>query len=209
MSTPDIISKLGDELGKGITTEVQVVYLLAGIRKLIERDNLEEEYAALNFHCDWVLHSRLDRAGAKTVLRPFDDAHVTMRRHMDLPRDLRAEIDRISKMKTFEQELTKFLATRGLPPLTKLRPDGWVHFLHLYAKVIEDIPLVVKTSPPNEFANITSLTVRCELAGNTVLGLREGHQFYKVVWIIQDKDGECGEIFVINSFEINPEQLAE
>lgn len=32
MSTPEIIRKLSEELDKGITTEVQVVYVLAGVR---------------------------------------------------------------------------------------------------------------------------------------------------------------------------------
>jgi hypothetical protein len=95
-----------------------------------------------------------------------------------------------------------------LPSLTKLRPDGWVHFLHLYARVIEDIPLVVKTSAQNEFANIVSITVRCELAPQVYREHGREDQFYKVAWIIQDKNGGSGEIFVINSFEVNPEQQA-
>jgi len=216
MATPDILSKLGEELRKGITTEVQVVYLLAGIRKLIERGDLEEEFATLNFHCDWVLHSHLDRAGAKAMLRPFDEAHVLLREHMklrDLPKELHDEIDRISKMKTFEEELTKFLAVYRLPSLTEHRPDGWTHFLHLYAKVIEDIPLVVKTAPRSTstnpasaqhvFANVASVTVHCELAQGTLRELGREDQLYKISWIIQDKDGRSAEVFVINSFEIN------
>lgn len=50
MSTRDIISKLTKELDAGITTEVQVVYVLAGVRKLIERDGLEDQYKDLRFH---------------------------------------------------------------------------------------------------------------------------------------------------------------
>ena len=37
--TEEIIRKLTAQLNNGITTEVQVVYLLVGIRKLIERDD--------------------------------------------------------------------------------------------------------------------------------------------------------------------------
>jgi hypothetical protein len=70
--TPDIIRKLGGELDTGITTEVQVGYLLAGIRKLIERDKIEDQYAGLKFHCDWALHARMDRAAARAILKQFD-----------------------------------------------------------------------------------------------------------------------------------------
>jgi hypothetical protein len=40
--TRDIIQKLKEQIEAGITTEVQVVYLLTGVRKLIERDEVED-----------------------------------------------------------------------------------------------------------------------------------------------------------------------
>ena len=52
----------------------------------------------------------------------------------DLPPELRREIDRISKMRSFKEELYKFLRINGLPSLDKNRSDGWVHFLHLYQR---------------------------------------------------------------------------
>ncbi len=144
--TPDIIRKLTAELKAGITTEVQVVYMLAGIRKIIERDNIGGQYPDLKFHCDWALHSSMDRAAAKKVLRQFDAAHALLQNNIELhnlPRPLRSEINRISQMHSFETELGNFLNVYGLPPITLHRNDGWVHFLHLYTKVIEDVPLVV------------------------------------------------------------------
>lgn len=61
----EIIEKLRKELNTGITTEPQVVYLMAGIRKLIEHDNLQAKFPALNFYCNWVLHTKLERGFAK------------------------------------------------------------------------------------------------------------------------------------------------
>jgi hypothetical protein len=55
--TKDIIRKLANETEAGITTEAQVVYVLAGIRKIIERDKIGDQYAAPRFHCDWALHA--------------------------------------------------------------------------------------------------------------------------------------------------------
>jgi hypothetical protein len=145
MSTPDIRAKLTRELVAGITTEVQVVYLLAGIRKLIERDDVRDQYPDLKFH-DWALHPKLEGTGAKVILRQFDAAHPLLKGGLELhklPLELRSEIDRISRMESFHKELDKFLAKYKLPPLTMHRTDGWAHFLHLYAKVVEDIPLSV------------------------------------------------------------------
>src|ERR1700674_2888312 len=100
MSTPEIIRKLKDELDKGIATEVQTIYLLAGIRKLIERDGGEDQYADLRFHCYVALQSRMDREAAEAILRQFDAAHTLLRNGLalhQLPPALRNEIDRISK----------------------------------------------------------------------------------------------------------------
>jgi hypothetical protein len=158
MTTRDIISKLTGELNKGITTEPQVVYLLVGIRKLIERND-ESEYPNLKFHCDWALHSRLDRAGARAILRKFDAAHVFLKDNKvelgDLPADLRTEIDRISKMQSFEKELTQFLDDYGLPPLSQNRVDGWSQFLHsmrgwlktFRSKCLRELTPIPSTSP--------------------------------------------------------------
>src|SRR5947207_2263802 len=96
--TEDIIRKLTVELNKGITTEVQVVYLLVGIRKLIERDEVEEKYPALMFHCDWAVHAKLDRAPAKSILRLLDEAQPHLKAGTDLPETLQSQTDEIFQM---------------------------------------------------------------------------------------------------------------
>jgi hypothetical protein len=204
MTTRDIISKLTAELYGGIKTEVQVVYLLAGIRKIIERDKIRNQYPDLNFHCDWALHSSLDRAAAKAILREFDAAHALLRGNVKLrglPHPLRAEIDRISKMRSFETELSQFLTAYGLPQLTKNRPDGWTHFLQLYARVVEDIPLVV--SSPAVAKHITHVTVHFDQAREAVSeDPLEKEMLFRVTWTVHDKNGQSGSIFVINSYAL-------
>jgi hypothetical protein len=200
MTTRDIISKLTRELDAGITSEVQVVYMLAGVRKLIERDGVKDQYPDLNFHCDWTLHSKLEGTFAKSVLRKFDAAHALLRdKKLELralPANLKAEINRISKMRSFERELSGFLETYKLPPLTKKRPDGWGHFLYLYGKVIEDIPLVVADKTATGPKHISQVVVHLEEAPHDI----GGEALFKVTWTIHDKNGKSGEIFVINSF---------
>lgn len=215
--TSDIIRKLGAELDTGITTEVQVVYLLAGIRKLIERDKVEEEYRGLKFHCDWALHSSMDRAAAKAILKQFDSAYTLLRGNIELrtlPWELRREIDRISQMKSFKEELSLFLAAYDLPPLTRHRSDGWPHFLHLYTKVIEDIPLEVsvpalKQKPERGATDtrpdrISHVTVHCESARETLKHAYGEDVLFKVTWTIHDKNGQSGDIFILNSYSSEP-----
>lgn len=204
MSTPEIIHKLARELDAGIETEPQVVYLLAGTRKLIERDGAEANYPDLRFHCDWALHASMNRAAAMAILKKFDDAYPLLSAGAqldELPRPLAQEIDRISKMTSFEKELSQFLSDYELPQLTAARRDGWAHFLHLYAQVIADIPLMV-SAPGGEDApkNLSYVTVKFELARETLKFQEVEEVLYKVSWLIYDKAGKSGEIFVLNSF---------
>jgi hypothetical protein len=153
----------------------------------------------------------LDRAGAKAVLRKFDAVHPLLRHGVklrNLPADLKREIDRISLMRTFEKELSRFLDDYGLPPLTKNRPDGQAHFLYLYARVIEDIPLMVslpgagkqksasKGIPPVAPRHISRIVVHVGEAREDV----GGETLFRVTWTIHDKSGQSGDISVYNSF---------
>ena len=199
--TEEIIRKLTAQLNKGITTEVRVVYLLVGIRKLIERDDQRAQYPKLNFYCDWVLHSELDRSGAKAILREFDKAHRLFKRGRNLPRELQNKIEELSGMRSFEKELTGFLESYGLPPIAQ-NVDGWSHFLHLYTQVIQDIPLVVKSSSRPDAENISKLVVRFEAVTEThKFGDRED-LVYRIVWQAFDKTGGSGMYYVYNSFDI-------
>jgi hypothetical protein len=213
MATPEIIRKLTEELDKGVTTEVQVVYVLAGVRKLIERDKAEDQYPNLRFHCDWVLHSGMDRAAAKAILRQFDDAHPLLKDGIELrklPSKLMNEINRISKMKSFEEELSGFLTAYGLPSLSKHRPDGWIHFLHLYTMVIEDIPLMVslpktkaQQGPPGSAPkHISHVVVHFKKAPETIKHPQGEDVLYTVTWRIHDKNGGSGDLDVYNTFSI-------
>src|SRR6266481_1334841 len=163
--TADIIKKLTALLTKGIETEAQVVYLLVGVRKLLEQQDAKKRYAYLTFHCDWALHSKLRGTMAQRVLKSFDAASVGLRAKLklhDLPDKLRKDIDQISKMTLFEREMDRFLEANGVPTIGTIREEGWARFIHLYSRVIEDCPLVMTTKNPS--ASIVSVTLRVEPA---------------------------------------------
>jgi hypothetical protein len=194
---PHIITKLQNEISVGLRTEAQVVYVLAEIRKIIEQNDLEENYKYLLFHCNWALHSKMDRAAAQEVLVHFDEAHAILRSGIelhDLPTELQREIKAISGMTKFEEELSLFLQNHQIIDLTANGPDSWPHFLQLYAGVIEDCPLVIKQN--NNSSGVTKVTVHLEKAARQV----SGQNYYKISWEVTDRSGASGEIFVINSF---------
>jgi hypothetical protein len=99
-------------------------------------------------------------------LSKFDAANPHLKAGVELHQllsELRTEIDNISQMKYFKKELADFSQANGLPSISVACPDRWIHFVHLYAKVVEDCPLVI--SAKNAYtAWVESVTVSFELA---------------------------------------------
>jgi hypothetical protein len=209
MTPPQIFGKMEVLLSQGITTEAQVVYLMAAVRKLLEQRHTDENevmtFDYLKFHCDWALHSQLYGRMAQKILRLFEAANLELKAGGELhnlPDGLNRQIEFISKMTYFERELTRFLEINGLPSLHETRSDGFAHFLHLYAKVIEDCPLVM--SAKNTTASVASVTIRVDFAKQSPADGDD--MFYKVNWLVSDKNGKSGNIYVINSFELIPKE---
>jgi hypothetical protein len=69
--TPDILKKLDALLSAGITDEMQVVYLMSGVRKLLERQQAKKQYRYLTFHCDWTLHPKIGRTRCTRCTQVF------------------------------------------------------------------------------------------------------------------------------------------
>jgi hypothetical protein len=199
MTQPQMIGKLAAQLSAGISTEAEASYLMVGVRKLLEHQQAKEKFKYLKFHCDWALHSKLDGATAQEMLNQFEDASRYFKTGVelcDLPSGLGTEIERISKMEYFEDELEEFLKSNGLPTLNK-SSDGWIHFLHLYAKIVEDCPLVMTAK--NATASVAGVTLNIDMGKASERG--SGPDVWFIVrWTILDKHGLSGEIFVVNQF---------
>ncbi len=199
--TADIIKKLTALLTKGIETEAEVVYLLVGIRKLLEQQDAKKQYEYLTFHCDWVLHPELEGTTAQRVLKSFDAANAHLRapaRFESLPDELQREVTHITTMAGFQHEIDNFLTSNGLSTVDTMRPEGWAHFIHLYSRVIEDCPLVIKMK--DQSASIVSVTLRVEHPTQPP----EENVLFRVIWSVLDKNGKSGNFWVAYSFSQNP-----
>ncbi len=205
--TKAILTKLTAELEAGITTQAQVVYVLAGIRKIIERDRCGNEYPALAFHCDWALHADVGWSrDAKAILKRFEPAYVQLHGRVDvgtLPNDIRDDIQRISAMEGFRAELAQFEAGYALRAMRIITGDGWSRFLHLYAQVVEDMPLLLAEGD----GRISKIVVHFGLAPDVITdGYGRSSVTYWLTWTIHDQSGVHGEVFVQNDFEIEQPQ---
>jgi hypothetical protein len=184
------IRKLEQELKRGISSEVHVIYTLVAIRKIIERD-ISTNYKFLKFHCDWALHATLDGHFAQKIIASFDEIHSELMVTGTSP--LTIDASRISGMDDFEKELSCFCRAYNLHDITK-DSDDWARFLYYYAKAIEGCPLQLKSRAKSTVSEvIVSVDVTDEIL--------KGHSFFKVSWKIKDVTGKTGEIFIIHSFE--------
>jgi hypothetical protein len=205
MTQPHIVGKLEAMLLKGITTEEEALALMVRVRKLLEHQKEKKQYEYLTFHCDWALHPTLTGTTAQKILTMFDAANIHLKagtKLKDLPPQIGRDIDRISKMTYFEEQLEGFLKANGLPNMDSVRSDGWAHFLHLYTKVIEESPLEMNAQ--NTSAGVASVTLKVDFADLSKLDSDD--MWYKVRWTIEDKNGRSGEVFVLNSFSLNPQK---
>lgn len=146
MAEPTILEKLRCELAQEITTERQVVYVLAEIRKLLELRDEKDTFFALNFHCCWALHTRMDKTGARRILEKFDEAHAAAiaaggTRPENVPAGLWSEVLDTMMYVKFAGELEKYLALHNLPAALVQSMARWTQFLSLYTDIIEECPL--------------------------------------------------------------------
>jgi len=127
MAPSAIIAKLQTLITKGVANEAEALYLMVEVRKLLEQQQTKKQYEYLTFHCDWAVHPALTGPTAQKILEQFDAASIHLKTGIELhhlPGLLRVEIDRISKMRYFEDQLEEFLSANGLPSLELTRSDG-------------------------------------------------------------------------------------
>lgn len=156
MARDAIIEKVNRELTKDITSEVQVVYIMAEIRKLLERDRTKPAYPSLNFYCNWALHTRLSNSDvADKVVGAFDraaqfDAQVNSvaagQTVPNLDWTLLEQLNATIELEAFYIELKAFAQAYGISGKLLTDDVEWLTFMSHYAGVIEDSPLVYRAS---------------------------------------------------------------
>ena len=187
--------KLRRELSsKAHLTEARVVYILAAIRKLIERTRQQKIYFALNFHCSWALHTTMDRGGgAERILKRFDKAYELLKdKSLDeLPTMLADDLKATVGLENFRASLGAFLTAYGLP--AKIVQDDWTKFLHQYAAVIEDCPLTIKDDTIN-LQNIKQVTVHKDDAQKKITGAGKSFKVFRIRWVSHGKNNKKGTV---------------
>lgn len=115
---------------------------LADTRKLLETVGATKRYKTLKFHCDWVLHTKMDRGIVRDLLKEFDevwDGWITHKRH--IPTDFANSLVHRIGFYGFEQELRDFLGNHGIQLPASDSRDTWLPFEKVYCDIVEDCVL--------------------------------------------------------------------
>ncbi len=122
-----ILDKLTVELKKEIKSEIQVVFILSKIRKLLEWENAKGRYKILNFYCNWVLHNKIDRT--EPVGKILRDFIVN-----------KADRYKLVFHEEFKKEFRRFLKDYNLPVLSPISMEKFKNELN---KALSETPVEI------------------------------------------------------------------
>lgn len=133
-----LVEKLRAAVSEKITSERQVVYVLAESRKLLEKYPPDPLPLALKMYFHWALHVDLTSPG--TTERFLERVDRFVASILAGSRDIVEEgqmFREIAYWDTFRQQFRQFLASYGLPTAICDNDGPWHDFLRYYSRVIE------------------------------------------------------------------------
>lgn len=153
-----ILKKLTGKFEKPPRSEEDVAYTLIEIRKLLERDAKQDQFATLTFFCDWVVHSVLNRRGAHDQISCLDVrlSNLDLTNLDDVGPD--EEIYRFISFEGLFEELGRFSKEMELPDRWTANPVWWRECVKLYGEIVRDCALEVK-QPGNRPRSITRVVL--------------------------------------------------
>lgn len=189
----EIARKIQREIDVGISSEAQVVYVLAGLRKIIEQSENSKGFGRLKFYCDWALHSRMSGPPAQDVVKILESIYNHMVDKKSVPD--RSEAMLLTKFELLKEEVSNFLQQLHLTDFTKAVND-WMVFIFLYSRVVQDCPLVMH---PDVKVGIKMISIQM----NESVRLIDDHLPFKVTWKFDAKDDfPSAEYFVLNTYSV-------
>jgi len=199
--TPDILSKIAAHLKKPIRSEASVVYLLAQVRKVLDKERPDPKPFALWLHCHWALHVELtDPRTTKEILERVDaftmdtvsgfegTGRLSLVESHNLFKDL-------VSLNGFRSQLEHFLKAHSISTALCTSNNRWAGFISNYMKVIEDGELSTARDKKYKLTAIEKLVFRIDNHRT-----RPSKQPFSMQWDIVLKDGR------ILQFELDANQ---
>ena len=175
MSTKISHMKLRRELSKDIVDELQVVYILSQIRKIIDDEKTENKYDILYLYCDWVLHSKLDRPKKRRYfINKFDSQLVNEDTSTKIARTILINQRHFFVLNELKKQLGIFFRDKNISSKLIVRLE-WSKFIELLLAILMECPVDIGGN------KIKSLSIVKDKLGKYV------YRFY-LINIIDDKN---------------------
>ena len=148
-----ILDKITQELSNDINTEPKALYLLAEIRKYIDRCGQKEKsnYPNLYFYCNWVLHIKMERTPAKTILNRFESILSNTNNLKEISNIFKKQESDFYSFADLKKELLSFLKVNNLPTKLLENNNKWFKFKKLLIEILMDCPLVNEGGKVSKF----------------------------------------------------------
>jgi hypothetical protein len=140
----ELIRKIQHVLDRPITSEMQVVYLLVELRKLMDRDGYQDPI--LRTFSNWIVHTSLENRadGSTSILSEFDNFIAEIYEH----KKLLSHPEHIS-FGTFRQALGRCFKRFSVSAKFLHDLNQWKKFSRLYCLIVSECPIVFTASKTN------------------------------------------------------------
>jgi hypothetical protein len=139
--TDELLRKIQNMVGRRIVKEMQVVYLLVELRKLMDREDHKDP--VLRMFCNWIVHTALDNRadGSTLILGEFDDFIASLRegqKRTSSPAHLSFGEFRLALIRLFDRF--------GLSAKFVTNSSDWKTFVKRYSAIVSECPIVFTAS---------------------------------------------------------------
>jgi hypothetical protein len=133
--TDELITKIRHVLDRPIRNQMQVVYLLVELRKLLDREREKYNDPVLRTFSNWIVHTDLTRSGIE-ILAEFDELMASIFAGHKRPDHSHASLTE------FRLSLLSCFKHFGLPTTLVTDAARWKRFCEEYCLVVSECPIV-------------------------------------------------------------------
>lgn len=145
--TNEIIHKLNEHIGQGLTRESDIAYVLSQLGKLVERERPKPDpaYPVLRFYRNWVVHEKLTNVNSNPPMRAIlanFDAVLQAQQAGANPTQLAQQIADSISLDRLEADINQVFD--DFPAFDRARvqrPEHWPAFRPLLLSILADITL--------------------------------------------------------------------
>lgn len=143
------------KLHQPLSEECHAVYLMAEIRKLLDRSEIKNaNYSLLRFYCDWTLHTQKERHLehiAPIIGKMYLDVERQLQ-HLPVGVENTSDIVDFMYFKSLREEMQRFFEYSSIETTLTKNDECWILYISLMVNILVDQPIISPTPKVSVFA---------------------------------------------------------